>query len=298
MLNCKEWAGRSWAKGHDAVVQAVAYEAKRLNQPVVDIDTAKKKFTHHRSGKRADLLVRSTDIEITDRAKGSGLARTQFVLDVKVIAMVNGKGSWQETWNSDKAKFENPGLLQAEAQKYRKHEVPYASAGYSFFPFVGSCFGALGPSAIRYLWSLSWLEQRQNALTRRLQGLDPLDDTARAQFRAQCFRYSSARIGAVLAKATVMRLSGAPSMPVSLPIPAAQLARNNLGVADLQPPCQVPRGRRPPSAPLSAVVHARVFLASILPPPPNVAPAACSGRLDLAVSPPCSLSPSDRLPSF
>ena len=37
------------------------------------------------------------------------------------------------------------------------------------------------------MWSLAWLEQRQHAVTRRLQGLDPLDDTARAQFRARCF---------------------------------------------------------------------------------------------------------------
>jgi hypothetical protein len=47
-----------------------------------------------------------------------------------------------------------------------------------------------------------------------------------------------------------------------------KLARNHLGVADLQPPSQAPRGRRPPSSPLSsAVVHARIFLASVSPPP-------------------------------
>ena len=61
---------------------------------MADIDSVqKKKCTHQNSGKRADLLVRSTDIEITDRSKGS---RTQFVLDIKVVTMVNGKGSWQE----------------------------------------------------------------------------------------------------------------------------------------------------------------------------------------------------------
>ena len=37
------------------------------------------------------------------------------------------------------------------------------------------------------LWSLAWLEQRQNAATRSLQGLDPLDDAERAQFLALCY---------------------------------------------------------------------------------------------------------------
>ena len=80
--------------------------------------------------------------------------------------MLDGKCLWKETWNPEKGKFDNPGMLQAEAQKFRKHGAPYAAVGFSFFPFVGSCFGALGPAAVRYLWSLAWLEQRQNAATR------------------------------------------------------------------------------------------------------------------------------------
>ncbi len=42
-------------------------------------------------------------------------------------------------------------------------------------------------------------------MTRRLQGLeslDPLDDNARAQLHARCFRYRSVLLGAALAKAT------------------------------------------------------------------------------------------------
>jgi hypothetical protein len=142
---------------------------------------------------------------------------------------------------------------------------PYDRVEYSFFPFVGSCFGALGTSAIRYLWSLAWLEQRQHAVTRLFQGLDPLDDTARAQFRARCFRYSSARLGAVLAKATVMRLSGSPAIPVSLPIPAAHLALNYFGVPDLHPPCQAASGRQLPSSPPVDAMRARAFLDPPLP---------------------------------
>uniref|UniRef100_A0A7S0MI74 Uncharacterized protein n=1 Tax=Cryptomonas curvata TaxID=233186 RepID=A0A7S0MI74_9CRYP len=93
MLNCNKWAGRSWGKGHDVVVAAIAFESRRLGHSVVDIDAAmKKKCTHLKSQKRGDMLVRSKDIEITDRAKGHGISRTQFVLDVKIVAMLDGKG--------------------------------------------------------------------------------------------------------------------------------------------------------------------------------------------------------------
>ena len=297
MLNCNKWAGRSWGKGHDVVVAAVAFESRRLGHSVVDIDAAmKKKCTHLNSKKRGDMLVRSKDIEITDKAKGHGVSRTQFVVDVKIVAMLDGKGSWNETWNSHKCKFDNPGMHQAEAQKFRKHEEPYAAVGFSFFPFVGSCFGALGQAAVRYLWSLAWLEQRQNAATRSAHGLDPLDDAERAQFRARCYRYSSARVGAAIAKATVMRLSGAPSLPAPAPVPSSLLARNAPSAADFLPAGPVPRGLRSPfiSSPSIAIpARAHAFLSSLFP-VPVPAPA---GLLDLARPPSDCVSSSDRLPS-
>ncbi len=37
-------------------------------------------------------------------------------------------------------------------------------------------FGALGPSAIRYLWVLAMLELRLNETLRNAQGLDPLSE--------------------------------------------------------------------------------------------------------------------------
>jgi hypothetical protein len=73
--------------------------------------------------------------------------------------------------------------------------------------FVCSCFGALGPSAIRYLWALAMLEIRQHEALRNAQGLDPLDDSERAQFRANCYRSSSAQVAAAMAKAAIMRLA-------------------------------------------------------------------------------------------
>ena len=97
-------------------------------------------------------------------------------------------------------------MLAAEQTKYRKHEDQHAQTGYSFVAFVRPCFGALGPSAIRYLWGLAMLELRQPEALRHLQGMDPLDHSELAQFRATCYRSGSARIAAAMAKATVMRL--------------------------------------------------------------------------------------------
>jgi hypothetical protein len=92
--------------------------------------------------------------------------------------------------------------------------------------FVCSCFGALGPSAIRYLWVLAMQELRQHEALRHAQGLDPLDDSERAQFQANCYRSSSARVAAAMAKATVMRLTGTPSLPTVPPAPRRHLAHN------------------------------------------------------------------------
>jgi hypothetical protein len=77
---------------------------------------------------------------------------------------------------------DNPGLVIAEhwQNKYQKHEIAYAHMGYSFVAFMSSCFGALGPSALRYLSVLAMLELRQHEALRLLRGMDPLDDSERA----------------------------------------------------------------------------------------------------------------------
>ena len=108
-----------------------------------------------------------------------------------------------------------------------------ACTGYSFVAFVCSSFGALGPSAIRYLWALSMLELRQHGRLQSDQGLDPLDDRERAQYNANCYRSSTAQEAAAMAKATIMRLAGTPSLPVLPPVPRPRLAHNLLGVSDI-----------------------------------------------------------------
>ena len=37
-LNCKKWAGKSWTKGHNCLVKAVAFEIRRLGLGAVDSD--------------------------------------------------------------------------------------------------------------------------------------------------------------------------------------------------------------------------------------------------------------------
>ena len=59
-LNCKKWshwAGRSWARGHDLVVKAAAYEVRRFTLGAVDNDSQMKaNLSHLNSKRRSDIL--------------------------------------------------------------------------------------------------------------------------------------------------------------------------------------------------------------------------------------------------
>jgi hypothetical protein len=68
--------------------------------------------------------------------------------------------------------------------------------------------GSFGPTAFRCIFSLADLETRQHESLLARQGLPPLDPSACSQFRAICYRQSSAHIGHAVAKASVMRLLG------------------------------------------------------------------------------------------
>ena len=81
--------------------------------------------------------------------------------------------------------------------------------GFAFFAFVVSCFGSFGPTvhtAVSCIFSLADLEMRQHESLLASQGLPPMDPSARSQFRAICYRQTSARICHAVAKASVMRL--------------------------------------------------------------------------------------------
>jgi hypothetical protein len=74
------------------------------------------------------------------------------------------------------------------------------------------------------------MEQHESLLAS--QGLPSMVPSARSQFRAICYRQTSARIGHAVAKASVMRLLGAPRLPLPRLIPSYALARNRAGPAD------------------------------------------------------------------
>ena len=66
-------------------------------------------------------------------------------------------------------------------------------------------------------------------------GLAPLSPSDRSQFRARCFRQASKRISAALAKAIVICLTEAPSLPSPTYLPHRFCASNCPGPADLLP---------------------------------------------------------------
>ena len=159
--------------------------------------------------------------------------RSEAIADIKMISLVNSRGTWTPAKSRNKDKIENPGLVQQEQIKNRKHADFYAPIGFAFFPFVVSCFGSFGPTAVRCLFSLADLELRQHDSQLARQRLPPMmDPSARSQFRAICYRQISARIGQAVAKASVMRLLGVPRLPLPQLTPRAALAWNCPGPAD------------------------------------------------------------------
>jgi len=267
-LTCGKHASAAFHKGHDICVKALSYEVTRLGMGAVDTDSIMKAhFPHKTTKKRGDIAVISHDnIQIVPSF--DHLPRSEFIIDVKVCSMVSAHGDWKSHWNQDRTKLLNPSLAQKEQGKDTKHASNYAKIGYGFFPFVLGSFGGIGDSAARFLQTLAFCETQQNDDLRAKTGLPPLDPSDRSQFRARCFRYSSARISAVLAKATVLRLTGAPNLPAPSYAPAAALAHNCPG-----PSAFLPR-RRSSARPASRRVPAPG-------PPPPRAP---------------SVDPADRLP--
>ena len=233
-------------------MKALAYETRRLGLGAVDSDhIMKTDYAHSTSQKRGDIAVTADGhFEITNVV--DHLPRSDVVIDVKICATVNGAGDWKAKFNANNTKLLNPTLAQAESAKYTKHERNYASVGMAFVPFVLGCFGDFGAEAARFLYVLAFLELRQNDDMRNKAGLPPLPPTDRSQFRSQCFRQSSTRISAALAKATVMRITGTPSLPAPTFLSHINLARNCPGPADALPR-RAPLRRRP--GPSTGLLH-------------------------------------------
>jgi hypothetical protein len=131
----------------------------------------------------------------------------------------------------------NPTALEtSERSKETKHGPFYSPIGFSFLPFVASCFGSLGLTAIRFLAVLDHLEQEQHDQWLAAHGLDPLvDPSASAQYSQMCFLHTLARSEHALVKATVMCLLAKQQLPSSIAPSRPYLARNCPGRADSLP---------------------------------------------------------------
>jgi hypothetical protein len=137
--------------------------------------------------------------------------RDKFVLDITLISMVNCQGGWTGTFNAQPATYHNHSLSQADRVKKYKHKLRYAAIGVGFAILLWC-------SAVCFLMALACLELSQHAEYRAHPEMDQLTDaSARSQFRALCFRQSSARIGQALAKALVKHLLATPSLPIAPP---------------------------------------------------------------------------------
>ena len=231
-LNCKQNAGRANRAAHDLVQLALKKEFQRLGLSVVDNDNEmRRRYAHLSSQKRGDLAILSDkNYVIYDQVRRQ--PKHQAIADIKMVSLVNSQGTWTAATRRNKDKIENPGLVQQEQTKNRKHAAFYSQIGYAFFAFAVSCFGSLGPTAVRCLFSLADLESRQQESLFARQNLPPMDPSARSQFRAICYRQISARIGHAVAKASVMRLLGVPRLPLPSPVPRYALAQNCPGPAD------------------------------------------------------------------
>ena len=83
-----------------------------------------------------------------------------------------------------------------EGIEIKKHGSFYSPIGFSFFPFIASCFGFFAPTDLaRFIFALADLELRHHNKTRLCQHLDPVTDySSCSQFRALCCPQILARI--------------------------------------------------------------------------------------------------------
>ncbi len=88
------WAGRSWAHLDS---ECTWIENRRVGLSVVDIDADMlRQCTHYNTKALGDILVRTTDLEITDPSQGCCCSRKQFAIDVKNVALIDSNGTLGE----------------------------------------------------------------------------------------------------------------------------------------------------------------------------------------------------------
>ena len=220
-LCCRQHAAKGWNRGHDLVVEAIKKETDRLGiQGTTNKQTLSNKYSHAADGKVADALIKSQGkIQIVDQVPRHKNNHEDFLFDVTIDAMVQTDGKWKGRVNPGNGEWEDTVLPAAENEKYRKHEEAYANLSLGFLAFSLSCFCVFGNDLIRYLWVLARLETKAHEDLRATQQLIPFTIQETGQLRARCMAASMARIGHAAAKATAMRISGTPCLPILHPPP-------------------------------------------------------------------------------
>ena len=112
--------------------------------------------------KRGDIAVILTPASPNVYDPVSRLYHNDIIIDVKLVSMVSGLDTV----------LNPPALIQNEASKVTKHGPFYAPLGFSFLPSAASCFGGLGPAAIRFLYALADYELAQHDDWLAQQGLE------------------------------------------------------------------------------------------------------------------------------
>jgi hypothetical protein len=162
---------------------------------------------------RPNAFLSSTDFQIL---LSGDVPCSQFVIDVHINAVVNGRSQRGESLNPQLGYCVDSTLAQQEAAKINKHAPHYDYMGFCFVAFVASFLGVLGAAASGLLMALESLKLRQHEAYRSRSGHDPLlDESAHSQFPAICFRQSPARLGHASARDTVQRLLATPSLPLA-----------------------------------------------------------------------------------
>jgi hypothetical protein len=191
---------------------------------------------------RSNFFLSPTDFQIL---LSGNVPRSQFVVDVHINELVNGRSQRGESLNPQLGYCVDSTLAQQEEAKIKMH-VPH----YDYIVhrgllccFVASCFGVLGAASSRMLMALASLKLRQHQAYRSRSGHDPLpEEPAHSQFPAICIRQSSARLGHASARDTVQRLLATPSLPLvrSLPLPQLEIALTRLILSPLFLPSHSP----------------------------------------------------------
>ena len=212
---CREWAARGWTAGHDRVVDAIAQEASRAGLSASTNNALlRSRFSHLHNGQHADCVVNGGDsLPVKDTVARIGQSHSKHLFDVRIACPVTTNNIWKVKPRS--ANGIDPFLTEVEAEKYEKHETPYAQMGLGFLAFAVSSFCVLGPTLLRYLAILANLKVSKYRAFREQYQLTELPASHATSLQSQYLSVMFAHVCDATAKATFMRLCGRDNPPLA-----------------------------------------------------------------------------------